>query len=296
MTAINETVAVRRPSPRSRGRLRFGRAINHVAILIALLLVWELSARTGVVDELTLPAPSAIVLAFYRLYVLQGNIYFHLGITLGEVAAGFLAGSLLGIGLAVAIGLNEAARPLLKPYIIVLEATPRIAVGPLIIAWLGFGWSSKITIVMLVCFFAPFVNTLSGMLNVDIEAHQMFRSLRASKWQTFTRLMLPDAMPVIMAGLRLAMASALGGALVAEFIAANEGMGVLLKTYTGTLNMPAAFACLLTLTALGFFIFRTMEAIDRHVVFWRGGERMDAVARRRARRWRRASASGSDVR
>lgn len=293
MTAINETIAVRRPSPRSRGNLRLGRAINHAAILAGLLLLWELAARAGLVDALTLPAPSAILSAFHRLYILQGNIYFHLAVTLGEVAAGFIAGSLLGIGLAVAIGLNGTARRLLKPYIIILEATPRIAVGPLIIAWLGFGWSSKITIVMLVCFFAPFVNTLSGMLNVDIEAHQMFRSLRAGKWQTFTRLMLPDAMPVIMAGLRLAMASALGGALVAEFIAANEGMGVLLKTYTGSLNMPAAFACLLTLTALGFLIFRTMEAIDRHVVFWRGGERMDAVARKRARRWQRACAPGS---
>ena len=287
MSVASKTLVAR---PRMFGRnlaINKRRLFKHLAIFAGLITVWELSARSGLVDPLILPAPSAVLASFWRIYIAQATVWYHLYITLVEVFVGFAAGSLLGIGLAVVAGLNATIRRFLKPYVIVLEATPRIAVAPLIIAALGFGWSSKIAIVMLVCFFAPFVNTLSGMLNVDDEAHQMFRSLRANKWQIFTKLMLPDALPVIMAGLRLAMASALSGALVAEFISANEGMGVLLKRYTASLNMDTAFACLLTLTALGFVIFRGMEAIDNRVVFWRREDRSAAVGRRRAAVWRK---------
>ncbi|TKT69214.1 ABC transporter permease [Aquamicrobium sp. LC103] len=261
--------------------------VRHFAIFAVLIGAWEIGARTGTIDPLVLPAPSAIAEAMWRLFVTQRNIWWHLLVTIGEVLAGFTAGSILGIGLAIVVGLNPMVRKLLKPYVIVLEATPRIAIGPLIIAALGFGWSSKITIVMLVCFFAPFINTLSGMLSVNEGAYELFRSLRANKWQIFTKLMLLDAMPVIMAGLRLAMASALSGALVAEFISASEGMGVLLKRYTASLNMASAFGCLLTLTALGFAIYRTMEAVGNRIVFWRHAPQMDAVSRRRQAQWQR---------
>jgi NitT/TauT family transport system permease protein len=175
----------------------------------------------------------------------------------------------------------------MKPYVIITEATPRIAIGPVIIAAFGFGWTSKVAIVMLVCFFAPFVNTLNGMVNVDDDELDMMRSMRASKLQIFRKLMIPDAMPEIMGGLRLAMASALGGALVAEFIAANAGMGVLINQYTGVLNMASAFVCVLTLTAIGFFILRFMEAVDRWLVFWGDRARTEAVSRRRASAWAR---------
>jgi NitT/TauT family transport system permease protein len=104
------------------------------------------------------------------------------------------------------VGMFDRVRRYLKPYIVILEATPRIAIGPIVIAAFGFGWTSKTVIVMLVCFFAPFVNTLNGMASVDDEELAMMRSMRASRWQTFTKLMLPDALPEVTAGLRLAMA------------------------------------------------------------------------------------------
>lgn len=274
------------PQPADAPR-REGRRIlaTHLGILFALIAAWEISARIGWLDPLFFPLPSDILVGFWRLYVVQGNIWSHLGLTVAEVAAGFVAGSVLGIGLAMLVGMSDRVRRYLKPYIIVLEATPRIAIGPVIIAAFGFGWTSKVAIVMLVCFFAPFVNTLNGMVNVDEDELAMFRSMRASKRQIFTKLMLPDALPEISAGLRLAMASALGGALVAEFIASNAGLGVLINQYTGTLNMASAFVCVLTLSALGFFIFRGMEMLDRLVIYWTDRARTEQVSRARAAQW-----------
>lgn len=272
-------------APAVDASVRRRRILTHVAVFLALILAWELGTRAGLLDPLLFPLPTAILRSFWVIYIGTGNVWYHLYITLTEVFAGFLAGSVLGVGLAVIVGLNPLVRRFLQPYVIVLEATPRIAVGPLIIAALGFGFTSKIAIVMLVCFFAPFVNTLAGMLNVNRDALELMRSLGARKDQVFLKLMLPEAMPTVMAGLRLAMASALSGALVAEFISANEGMGVLLDRYTASLNMASAFATLLTLTALGFLIFKSMELIDEWIVYWRHESRLTAMSRRRRRQW-----------
>ena len=271
---------------RSAGRRTRGIVLRHLAILLSLLAAWEIACRAGWLDPLFFPLPSAILVGFWRLYITQGNIWGHLGLTMMEVGVGFLAGSAFGIVLAICVGMVDRLRRYLKPYIIVLEATPRIAIGPVIIAAFGFGWTSKTAIVMLVCFFAPFVNTLNGMIAVEAEKLSMFRMMRASRLQIFSKLMLPSALPEISAGLRLAMASALGGALVAEFIASNAGLGVLITQYTGTLNMASAFVCVLTLSALGYFIFRGMEEFDRVLVFWTDRDRTEAVSRRRLASWR----------
>ena len=264
------------------------RILKHLALFAGLLALWEYVTWSGLVDALIVPRPSEIAVAIVRIYYIQGNIWRHLWITMSEVLVGFLVGSLLGIGLAVAAGLSEVLRRYLKPYVIVMEATPRIAMAPLLIAWLGFGFSSKIAIVTLVCFFAPFVNTLTGMLMADQDRMEMMRSLRARQSQIFWKLMLPGALPIIMAGLRLAMASALAGALVAEFISANQGMGVILNRYTQTLNMSSAFASLLTLTAVGFLLYRTMEIIEARIVFWQNDAGIERVAKGRAVRWKTA--------
>lgn len=273
---------------KSTGRILF----NHLAILACWVGLWEIGSRSGVIDPLFFPRPSDILAGFWRLYIAQGNIWFHLGLTMTEVAAGFVAGSAMGIALAFVVGSSDTVRRFLKPYVVVIEATPRIAIGPIVIAAFGFGWTSKIVIVMLVCFFAPFVNTLNGIINVDRDQLDMFRSMRATRMQTFRKLILPEATPEIMAGLRLAMASALGGALVAEFIASNNGMGKLISTYTGNLNMASAFVCVLTLSAIGFFILRGMESLDRWLVFWNDRDRTEAVGRRRAARWTLGPAQG----
>ncbi len=275
--------------PRSGLSVGTQRLLTHAAIFLSLLLAWEIGARTGVIDELFFPRPSAILASFGRIYFVQGNIWYHLYVSLALVFAGFAAGSILGIALGSLVGLNPTVRRFIKPYVIVLEATPRIAVAPLLIAALGFGAQSKIAIIMLVCFFAPFINTLSGVVNVNEEKLELFKSLGASKMQVLRKLVLPEAVPVIMAGERLALTAALSGVLVAEFIQRDQGIGSLILVYTRNLNMASAFACIFTLTIVGFLIFRGMEMLDRRIAFWNHEDGMTRVSAKRKAQWGAAS-------
>jgi len=265
--------------------LRTRRIINHAVIFLTLVTVWEVGSRMGWLDPLFFPQPTAILESFWRIYVTQANVWYHLYISLGLVLIGFAAGSVLGVGLGALVGFNPVVRRFLQPYVIVLEATPRIAVAPLLIAALGFGAPPKIAIIMLVCFFAPFINTLSGVVNVNEEKLELFRSMRASKMQTLRKLVLPEAVPVIMAGERLALTAALSGVLVAEFILRDQGIGALIQTYTRNLNMASAFACIFTLTIIGFLIFKGMEWLDHRIAFWNHSDATDRMSRKRAHAW-----------
>lgn len=283
--AMNEALAPDEARPARGLSLGLRRGLTHAAIFLTLLALWEIGSRTGFLDPLFYPRPSDILASFWRIYVTQGNVWWHLYVSLGLVLMGFLGGSILGIGLGALVGLNPTVRKYLQPYVIVLEATPRIAVAPLMIAALGFGAPSKIAIIVLVCFFAPFINTLSGVVNVDEDRLELFRSLGASPLQILRKLVLPDAIPVIMAGERLALTAALSGVLVAEFIQRDKGIGALILTYTRNLNMASAFACIFTLTIVGFLIFKGMELLDHRIAFWKHPDGLARMSARRRRAW-----------
>ena len=280
--AVQDAIPAPQAVEDTAGTVRRKRILRHAGLFLTLILMWEFGSRIGWLDPLFYPRPSNIMRSFWLIYFKNGNVWYHLYATMSLVFLGWIGGSILGIGLGSLVGFNSVLRRFLKPYVIVLEATPRIAVAPLLIAALGFGASSKIAIIVLVCFFAPFINTLSGVMNVDEDRLELFRSMRASKMQVLRKLVLPDAVPIIMAGERLALTAALSGALVAEFIQRDEGIGSLILVYTRNLNMASAFACIFTLTILGFLIFKGMEKIDFYVAFWKyegGRERVSAKRR-----------------
>lgn len=281
--ALQESIAPGMTTAGAAVSLARRRILIHASIFIALIALWEIGSRLGWLDPLFYPRPSAILTSFWTLFFASGHIWYHLYVTLGLVLMGWIAGSVLGIGLGALVGFNPLVRRFLKPYVIVLEATPRIAVAPLLIAALGFGAPSKIAIIMLVCFFAPFINTLAGVINVDQGRMELFRSLGAGKVQVLRKLVLPDAIPVIMAGERLALTAALSGALVAEFIQRDKGIGSLILTYTRNLNMASAFACIFTLTIIGFLIFKGMEMADHRIAYWKNDAGMKRVGDRRRR-------------
>lgn len=261
------------------------RVFAHFGIFSAFIGVWEWAGRTGRLNDLIMPAPSAIAEALWRLYVVTGEIYWHFFVTFFEAVIGFLIGGAIGMGLAIAAALSLTFRRYIAPYAVALNVTPGIAVTPIFIAWFGFGWSSKIALAALIVFFPIFVNTLSGLLRTDRDTSELFRSLGASKARTFFKLMIPNAAPMIFAGLKIAMTSALVGAIVAEFASATEGIGILMQRFAHRLDIAASIAVLLSMALMGLLLFTFMEKADRQVVFWKHQDRLDVVSRKRRRRW-----------
>lgn len=261
------------------------RLFTHFGIFSAFIGVWEWAGRTGRLNDLIMPAPSAIAEALWQLYVVTGQIYWHFFVTFFEAVMGFFIGGAIGMGLAIAAALSLTFRRYIAPYAVALNVTPGIAVTPMFIAWFGFGWSSKIALAALIVFFPIFVNTLAGLLRTDRDTAELFRSLGASKTRTFFKLMIPNAAPMIFAGLKIAMTGALVGAIVAEFASASEGIGILMQRFTHRLDIASSIAVLLSMALMGLFLFIVMEMADRQVVFWKHQDRLDAVSRKRRCRW-----------
>lgn len=264
---------MRSDTPSGARKITAAQVVPPVVLFVALVVVWDLLVRFEIVSAFILPAPLDVVNSLVGLLP-TSLLWSNAGVTIYETVMGFLIGAGLAFVLAVLSSLWPYFRRMIYPYMIALQVTPRIAVTPVIIAWLGFGATPKIVIAATICFFPVYLNTLTGMLSVDHEALEMFRSLRASHWQTFTQLMLPAALPITFAGLKTGMTLALIGAIVAEFVSAQAGMGLLIQQFSFQLNMAAAFAVLLMLTMMGLLLYGLMEYLDKQLVFWAHEDRL----------------------
>ena len=260
----------------------------HLAIFAGLILLWEFVNLYGFEDriqaDMIAPRPTHIGLAMIDIFFIDKTVWHHLGSTFQKALLGASIGTVIGMGLAISATLSETFRKYIKPWVILMEATPRIAVGPIFVALLGFGLWSAVALAALVAFFGPFVNTFQGLMEIDEESEEMFRSLGASKFQTFWKLRFSSALQLISAGWKLATASAFGGALVSEFIQASEGMGVLIAQYVIMITMDYAFAALLSVTIFGYILFKIMEYIDYHLIFWQNDLLMLKVSEKRRKK------------
>jgi NitT/TauT family transport system permease protein len=261
------------------------RLAPHLVLFAVLMVLWEMAVRFGFITSIIIPAPSKIAGAIWELYVVERTIYPHFLVTLTEAVVGFAIGAAVAITLAVSSALSEGFKRYVSPYAIVLNVTPGIALTPIVIAWFGFGMGSKIALAAIISFFPIFVNTLTGLLQRDADREELFRSLGASNTLIFRKLRVPAALPLLFAGLKIGLTTALIGAVVAEFAQATEGVGVLMSRFSFRLEMASSLATLLSMTLIGLILFYSMEFLDDRIVFWRRETRRAAASRAKARRW-----------
>ena len=259
--------------------------LQHLIVFAAFITLWELSVRNEWVSALILPSPFAVASAWWELAIELGLIWEHFFVTLTEVILGFTLGASFGLTIAIVSALNSTFRRLVSPYMVALQVTPRVAVAPIIVAWLGFGMEPKIAIAAIICFFPIFINSLTGLMNVDEESLEMFQSMRASRWQIFRHLQLPGAAPIIMAGFKTGISLALIGAIVGEFVSASVGLGVLIQKFSFQLLLPQAFACLIMLTVMGLLLYFAATFADRRVAYWRHTDLLQRMSGRLRKRY-----------
>jgi len=252
------------------------KGVRNVALTIILfcssILAWELIVRAFEVPTFIFPAPSQVAVALWRGFA-SGLYQKHLYHTLLETVLGFLLGSALGFFLGTAVALNRYVEYFFYPYIVMFQSLPKVALAPLIVVWFGLGLRSQVVNAALVAFFPLLVNTMVGLKSADEDRLNLMRSLAASESQIFWMLRLPNALPFVMAGLDVAMIFALIGAIVAEFVGARAGLGMLIQSMNFNMDVSGQFSVLLILSVVGLLLNRCILLIRRRILFWDPSEK-----------------------
>lgn len=186
--------------------------------------------------------------------------------TVIEIALGFAMGVAGGLGFGALIAQSKWAEVVIRPYLVISQAVPKVVLVPILIILLGFGILPKITIAALICFFPLLENTITGLSRVDPDSLRLFQSLGASQWKIFLKLRVYSALPLVFAGIRIAAVLATLGAIVAEYFAGNKGLGAQLAISLGLLNGKLMYATMVVLTMLAFTVYVSALYVERKVL------------------------------
>jgi NitT/TauT family transport system permease protein len=256
-------------------RISFRRRASDHAVALAIIgagvLIWEVACRSGLVSALVLPAPSAVAREFVAISreILDGGpLRTDTLVTLYESVAGFFLAFVIAFIGGTLIAEVPLLRRVMVPYLVAINAAPKIALAPLIVVWFGFGTGSKVVMAALIAFFPLLINVVSGLANADPEKLKLMRSLAASRWMTFRKVKLPDALPSVFAGMKIAIVFAVVGAVVGEFVGAESGLGLVIKRTDYQLDVAQTFAIVALLSVMGILLFYAVEWSERRMLFW----------------------------
>ena len=257
------------PSGRGRGLPRAGEIAGAVlpalvAATIAIAL-WELWVRARDIKEYLVPAPTAVGRALLddpSRFIEAGSV------SLMHALGGLLIGTGAAFLLAVVMAHSRVLERALYPLAILVKVTPVVAVAPLFLIWFGFNAWPKLLVAGLITFFPMLVNAVTGLRTIDPTAYDFMRALDASKWQVFWKLRLPASLPYVLAALRISVPLSLIGAVVAEWFAADSGVGQIIVIANGDLDTPVLFAAVTMLALIGVTLTGVVAYIERRVLFW----------------------------
>jgi NitT/TauT family transport system permease protein len=253
--------------------------LNRYGSLIVVIFViafWEFSVRFFNVPRFLLPTPSEIVTLMYREWPL---IQMHTIATVGSILSGYVVAVIFALAVSALMIRFPVAERLIMPIFVGLQSVPKLAIAPLILVWVGAGFSSKLLVVVSIAFFPIIINTMTGFKEVDKGLRDVFRSVAASERQVFLQLRLPYAMPYIFAGLRIATTLSVLGAIVAEYLAASDGLGYLVLSGSFNFNTARSFAAIILLAVIGTVFFSAMSVIEAKLSWKRraGGDQTSEV-------------------
>jgi NitT/TauT family transport system permease protein len=258
--------------PKPRRPLRLGTKSWSMLLLVVLLGGWELGVRVFHVPKFLIPPVSDIAVALWRGLAAspfaKDSLWYHSGITVAEILLGFFVGSAIGLAIGVVVSQMPRLEAILEPYVSALQSLPKVAVAPIIVVWLGFGIGSKVAIICLLTFFPVLVTSIAGFKAVDPDRIDLLRSLSATPWQIFRKAKFPSALPYIFAGLNMAAAFAVVGAIVGEFVGAQAGLGVLIQQMEAQMDTGGSFSVFIVLSVIGIVLTAILRRIQQRVLHW----------------------------
>ena len=259
-------------TPKARRPLRLGTKSWSLLLLVVLLGGWELGVRLFHVPKFLIPPVSDIAVALWRGLAAspfaKDSLWYHSAITVTEILLGFFVGSAIGLAIGVVVSQMPRLEAILEPYVSALQSLPKVAVAPIIVVWLGFGIGSKVAIICLLTFFPVLVTSIAGFKAVDPDCIDLLRSLSATPWQIFRKAKFPSALPYIFAGLNMAAAFAVVGAIVGEFVGAQAGLGVLIQQMEAQMDTGGSFSVFIVLSVIGIVLTTILRRIQQRVLHW----------------------------
>lgn len=241
--------------------------------VIGLFVLWEGAVRFFGIREFLLPAPSAI---FADTIGVWPNVLNHTFATLVTVLLGFAASVVISLPLAMLIASSRAISAAIYPLLVVTQSIPKVALAPILIVALGANELPRVIVTFLVAFFPLVVSTVAGLLATPPELIELGRACRAGRIQELLRIRLPFAVPFVFGGLKVAAALSVVGAVVAEFVGADAGLGYLIQTSMAFFRTPLAYGAVVILALMGIVIFQAVALVERIFFPWSSGSEHSA--------------------
>ncbi len=238
--------------------------VMRVGVLAVLVLVWELLAKTEIIDSFITSCPTKIVATLCELGK-DGTLLYHAGVSLVETLAGFVLGTVLGYAIAVVLWWEQSVREIFEPYLVVLNSLPKIALGPLIIIWAGTGKASIITMAVLISVIVTALNMLNGFAETDKGKLLLMQSLGANRLQTFVKLVAPANVPTLMSTLKINVGMAWIGSIMGEYLVSKEGLGYLIVYGSQVFRLDLVMTCTIVLCVLAGGMYALVALLEKTV-------------------------------
>lgn len=236
--------------------------ILRICILIALLCLWEISAAMRWIDPFIMSSPSRIVRTIVSLYR-SGELFMHIGVTLWETVAGFFLGTIFGIGIAIILWWSPVIARTLDPYLVVLNSLPKIALGPVIIVWVGAGEGAIITMALLISVIVTVLSVLNGFMEVSEEKILLMRTFGASKPQILLMVVLPASIPSIISTLKINVGMTWVGVIVGEYLVSKAGLGYLIVYGGQVFKLDLVMASILILAVVAVLMYLAVSYLEK---------------------------------
>ncbi|WP_328853315.1 ABC transporter permease [Micromonospora globbae] len=240
-------------------------------VFVVVMTAWEFIPGWLGVDDFVLPTPSQIFQVFVD-QLGQAAFWHNFWVTLQEAGAGFVLATVLAVLIGTFVAQITVVERTVLPYIVAFQSVPKVALAPMFVVWFGFGMTSKIVMATIIAFFPILINVIAGLKSADNDKIEMLTSFGATRFQVFRMVRFPSALPYIFAGLQSGVVFAILGAIVGEYIGAQEGLGYQLMQANYRFDIQAMFAVLIVLSIMGMIAHGVVKVCQRRFVFWSGDQ------------------------
>lgn len=244
------------------------RRIAPLYSLLMVVAVWQLISFLELIPSFLVPSPGVVAQQFLEV-MRDGRLVQHTVVTLSEVVPGLMIGVAIGVILGYLIARIPLADELFSPLIVALQSTPVVAYAPLLVIWFGSGTTSKVITCALIVFFPMLMNTVVGIHSVPTGLRDLMRVSQATRWQTFTTLEIPAAMPVLLTGLKTSATLSVIGAVVGEFIYSSAGLGFMISVARGQFDTPLVFVGVIMLAVIARMLYGLTTLLERYLLKWK---------------------------